>query len=125
MYRFLVTIHLFAAVFWLGSLFFLAAVGAPVLRKVEPPELRQKLFKRLGEAFRPLGWSLIVTLLVTGTLVLHTRGLLTMAVRQPEFWRVFWLVVGTVVVLQWSAFILTIARRRRAIRRTGVAPTIE
>ena len=43
-----VTIHVFAALFWLGGMFFLALVGAPVLRKVEPPELRARLFQQLG-----------------------------------------------------------------------------
>jgi uncharacterized membrane protein len=87
MYRWVVTIHVFAAIFWLGSLFFLAAVGAPVLRKVEPPQLRAELFKRLGEAFRPLGWGLIVTLILTGTLVLHLRGLLRSAFSDAAFWQ--------------------------------------
>ena len=35
-----VTVHVLAAMLWLGGTFFLAAVGAPVLRKVEPPALR-------------------------------------------------------------------------------------
>jgi uncharacterized membrane protein len=87
MYRLVVTVHVFAAIFWLGSLFFLAAVGAPVLRKVEPPELRQQLFKALGEAFRPLGWGLIGTLILTGILILQTRGMLSMALQDPAFWR--------------------------------------
>ena len=40
-----VTIHVFAALLWLGGMFFLAAVGAPVLRRVEPPALRAELFR--------------------------------------------------------------------------------
>jgi uncharacterized membrane protein len=43
-----VTVHVFAALLWLGGMFFLAVVGAPVLRSVEPPELRAQLFRRLG-----------------------------------------------------------------------------
>lgn len=75
-----VTIHLLAALFWLGGMFFLAAVGAPVLRKVEPAELRASLFRQLGEQFRTVGWIAIAVLVTTGTLNLHFRGLLTMSV---------------------------------------------
>jgi uncharacterized membrane protein len=82
-----VTIHVFAALFWLGGMFFLAAVGAPVLRKVEPPELRAALFRRLGEQFRAVGWVAIAVLLVTGVLNLHFRGLLSRTVLgSAEFW---------------------------------------
>ena len=31
-----VTIHVLAAMLWLGGMFFLGAVGAPVLRAIEP-----------------------------------------------------------------------------------------
>ena len=54
-----VTVHVFAAILWLGGMFFLAVVGAPVLRTVEPPELRRELFRRLGERFRAAGWAAI------------------------------------------------------------------
>lgn len=82
-----VTIHVFAALFWLGGMFFLAAVGAPVLRAVEPPELRTELFRRLGEQFRKSGWIAITVLLITGVLNLHFRGLLsTQTLGSGEFW---------------------------------------
>jgi uncharacterized membrane protein len=71
-----VTIHVLAAMLWLGGMFFLAAVGAPVLRAVESPELRARLFRRLGEQFRVVGWGAIAVLVVTGVLNLHFRGLL-------------------------------------------------
>jgi uncharacterized membrane protein len=72
-----VTVHVLAAFFWLGGMFFLAAVGAPVLRQVEPQALRTDLFRRLGERFRTLGWAAILVLLVTGALNLRFRGLLS------------------------------------------------
>jgi len=40
MYYLNVTIHVLAAMVWLGGMLFFAAVGAPVLRKVESPQLR-------------------------------------------------------------------------------------
>ncbi len=83
-----VTVHLLAAMLWLGGTFFLAAVGAPVLRRVEPPALRADLFRRLGARFRAVGWFAIGLLLVTGVLNLKLRGLLDADIlSDAEFWR--------------------------------------
>lgn len=71
-----VTLHLLAAMLWLGGTFFLAIVGAPVLRRVEPASLRSELFHRVGVRFRAVGWSAIVVLIVTGLLNLGLRGML-------------------------------------------------
>jgi len=71
-----VTLHVFAAIVWLGGMFFLALVGAPVLRRIESPALRQELFTKLGVQARRIGWWAIAVLVVTGTIVLHERGLL-------------------------------------------------
>lgn len=85
-YHLSVTIHVIAAVFWLGGMLFLASVGAPVLRKVDP-ELRAKLFLDLGRQFRWVSWIAIVTLLVTGLTNLHFRGLLDWRLLgNPAFW---------------------------------------
>jgi hypothetical protein len=74
--------------FWLGGMFFLGVVGAPVLRQVQPPELRQHLFNAVGVRFRALSWSAIVVLLATGVLNLRYRGWLTWdsALGAPAFW---------------------------------------
>jgi copper resistance protein D len=82
-----VSLHVLAALLWLGGMFFLAAVGAPVLRKVEPPALRAQLFNALGTQFRTVGWITIGVLLVTGVLNLHFRGLLRADLWvNPAFW---------------------------------------
>ena len=81
-----VTVHVLAALFWLGGMFFLALVGAPVLRAVEPAELRRELFRRLGAQFRTAGWVAIGVLLVTGLLNLWFRGLLTSVLLEAWFW---------------------------------------
>ncbi len=84
-----ITVHVLAAMFWLGGMFFLALVGAPALRAVEPPSLRQQLFQELGVRFRTAGWWAIAVLLLTGVINLHYRhwlqwnGLLGNA----AFWR--------------------------------------
>jgi len=83
-----VTIHVLAAVLWLGGMFFLAAVGAPVLRTVEPAELRQRLFDALGIGFRRVGWIAVAVLIVTGAINLRYRGYLYIDVlASAGFWR--------------------------------------
>lgn len=83
-----VTVHVLSAVLWLGGMFFLALVGAPVLRKVEPPALRSALFAELGRRYRAVGWVSLVILLVTGTLNLYFRGVLTaVSIGTRHFWR--------------------------------------
>ena len=88
-YHLLVTVHVLAALLWLGGMFFLGLVGAPVLRAVEPPELRQRLFHLLGMRFRTVGWAALGVLVVTGTLMLRARGLLVWSgvLGTPAFWR--------------------------------------
>lgn len=83
-----VTIHVLAALLWLGGMFFLGAVGAPVLRQVQPPELRQRLFQELGQRFRAVGWMTIAILVLTGIANLWYRGLL----RWDDVWgsAAFW-----------------------------------
>jgi uncharacterized membrane protein len=69
-----VTLHLLAALVWLGGMFFFALVGAPLLRTIEPPALRGRLFHVFGVRFRAVGWSCIAILLATGLLNLWFRG---------------------------------------------------
>lgn len=83
-----ITIHVLAALLWLGGMFFLGIVGAPVLRAVEPAELRQRLFQAVGTRFRTVGWWAIAVLVVTGTLNLYFKGWLTWQLfGAPSFWR--------------------------------------
>lgn len=87
LYTLNVTIHILAAFLWLGGMLFLAAVGAPVLRRIDDAELRSRLFREIGEQFRGVGWACIVILLVTGTVNLHYRGILSAsAIGSAELW---------------------------------------
>jgi len=84
-----VTVHVLAAMLWLGGMFFLGVVGAPVLRAIEPPSLRQRLFQELGARFRQVGWSALVVLVITGVINLHYRGWLRWhdVLTSAAFWR--------------------------------------
>jgi copper resistance protein D len=82
-----VTLHVLAALLWLGGMFFFALVGAPVLRKVESPALRSQLYRELGSRFRAVGWMAIGVLVVTGLLNLQLRGMLRWDVLSAgSFW---------------------------------------
>ena len=80
-----VVVHLLAALVWLGGMLFLGAVGAPALRAVEPPALRQRLFAELGLRFRTVGWIAIGLLVSTGIANLHFRGWLY-SLDERAFW---------------------------------------
>ena len=87
LYTLNVTIHVLAAMLWLGGMLFLAAVGAPVLRGLDSAELRSRLFREIGERFRWVGWLCIAVLLVTGVLNLAFRGFLSVEIlTNAEFW---------------------------------------
>lgn len=130
LYHLNVTVHLLAALFWLGGMFFLAVVGAPALRRLEDPVLRARLFEDLGRRFRRTGWWAIGILLLTGVLNLHFRGLLRWeALGSGEFWagrygRVLaWKLAGVGTMVAVSAlhdFVLGPAATRAAGRgRSG------
>ncbi len=83
-----VTLHVLAALFWLGGMMFLAVVGAPVLRRIEPPSLRAQIFNDLGMRFRTAGWIAVGVLVVTGVVNLRYHGVLAWDVlSRAAFWR--------------------------------------
>jgi uncharacterized membrane protein len=106
-YYVVVTIHVLAALLWLGGMFFLGVVGAPVLRAVEPPALRQRLFHDLGLRFRSVGWVAIAVLVATGTAMLAARGLLRWSgvFGSAAFWRT---TLGTALAAKLAAVVTMI-----------------
>ena len=101
------TIHVLAAMLWLGGMFFLGLIGAPVLRAVEPPALRQTLFNALGIRFRTIGWIAIAVLVVTGVANLHFRGWLQWdgVFGSTAFWST---AAGTTLALKLIAVVLMV-----------------
>ena len=89
LYHLVVTLHVLAALLWLGGMFFLGVVGAPVLRAIDDAALRQRLFHLLGVRFRTVGWVAIAVLVTTGTIMLRARGLLAWSgvLGSAAFWR--------------------------------------
>jgi copper resistance protein D len=68
-----VTVHVLAALVWLGGMLFFALI-APILRAIPDDSLRAGLFDALGRRFRTVGWVCIVALLVSGVGQLQMRG---------------------------------------------------
>lgn len=86
LYHLAVFIHVMAALVWLGGMFFVALVGAPVLRQVEPAELRVRLFHELGLRFRTVGWAALGVLVATGLWILQIRGVLRLETLTDGVW---------------------------------------
>ena len=82
-----VTVHILAAMVWLGGMLFLGFVAAPALRKVDNVQLRASLFTEVGKKFRTVGWWSIVVLVITGLGNLHFRGFLNRSTLESSF---FW-----------------------------------
>jgi uncharacterized membrane protein len=61
----LVTLHVLAAVVWIGGMLFLGMVITPVLRG-RPPGERAALLHIVGRRFLKIGWTALAILLVTG-----------------------------------------------------------
>jgi copper resistance protein D len=139
LYHALVFMHLVAALVWLGGMFFLALVGAPVLRSVEPAEVRSRLFHDLGVRFRAVGWGAIGVLLFTGFSILHLRGMLAWTtLSDPAWWgtplgtALAWKLLAVAAMLAMSAWhdfvagpragrrTLSPEKRDRARRRSAV-----
>ena len=103
-----ITIHVLAAMLWLGGMFFLGVVGAPALRAVEPPALRQRLFQELGVRFRSVGWIAITILVLTGLVNLHFRGWLHWngVLASAAFWQT---TIGTALAIKLLSVTVMIA----------------
>ena len=64
-YPIAVTLHVLAAIVWVGGALFMGAVAVPVARQL-PDEQRHLVVGRIGYRFRPVGWAALVTLWITG-----------------------------------------------------------
>jgi uncharacterized membrane protein len=71
----LVWLHLLAAISWIGGMIFLSVVLVPVLRREPFASKKALLFRTTALRFRVVVWGAIATLLLTGPLLLHQRGI--------------------------------------------------
>lgn len=60
------TLHVLAAVTWVGGMIFIALVLVPVTRRLDDPALRARLVHQVGVRFRTVGWIALGLLVLTG-----------------------------------------------------------
>jgi copper resistance protein D len=93
----LVWFHVVAAVSWIGGSIFLSVVMVPVLRREQFASQKALLFRTIAIRFRMVVWGSIATLLLTGPLLLHERGI---SIMNPSGWpTVLSIKLGLVAIL--------------------------
>lgn len=73
LYRIAVTLHVLAAVLWLGHMFVWSLFAGPALKRVQPPETAEMLRER-SVHLGALGWPALAVLIPTGLYQLGFRG---------------------------------------------------
>jgi copper resistance protein D len=96
----IVSLHVLAAVMWIGGMVFLSLVLAPLLRSANVTSERVTLFRSTAKRFRIVAWLSIVALLTTGPALLHARHLLlTVPTDWPAVVRIKIGLVGLLLLL--------------------------
>ena len=88
-YNLVVLIHVLAAIIWLGGMFFIAIVIVPVLRMLEPPQIRIEVLSSTARRFRVVSWIAIIVILVTGVLNTVNRGVTLQAISTGELFSTY------------------------------------
>ena len=104
-----VTIHVLAATLWVGGMGFFALVVVPAARRSLDPAQARTMLTAVGTRLGAIGWWLLGTLLVTGTINLSARGLLselgTASFWQTSFGRTLALKLTFVTVMALVSFL--------------------
>jgi uncharacterized membrane protein len=91
------SIHLLAAVAWIGGMIFLAFVLAPIIRGEHVTAQHVALFRSAARRFRVVAWLSILSLVLTGPFLLQAK---TIALGVPSDWpAVFRIKIGLVALL--------------------------
>ena len=83
MYSTLVILHILAAVSWVGGMIFLSLVLAPLVRGRKAAPEFMALFRSAALRFRPIVWTAMAILVLTGPMLLSHRGV---SVMHPSSW---------------------------------------
>lgn len=85
LFKFALFLHILSAIFWIGGMLFLVAVVAPYLKTLSDPRDKSKIYQVVGKQYRFWGWVAIITLLVTGPVMLYTfYGIPPQKLMDPE-----------------------------------------
>jgi len=85
-YKAAIFIHIISAIFWIGGMLFTAAVLAPASRHKMLKPSKNALFSIAGKKFSRISWVLFVILILTGILLLWSRGFGWHILTEKEFW---------------------------------------
>jgi len=80
-------LHIVAAGVWIGSMVFLGAAVAPVVRRPGREEIAPRLLEEVGLRYRAVGWLSLALLVLTGILNLGFRGYGWDAFLDGSLWR--------------------------------------
>jgi uncharacterized membrane protein len=96
-------LHIFAAVYWTGSLLFLTLVATPLLTMVRPPSFERQLSRLFWQKAHVSMWIATVVLVVSGANFLREAGRLNASIVDLNFLRsslgIKLMVVGAMIVL--------------------------
>jgi putative copper resistance protein D len=99
MYSLVVSVHILAAVVWVGGMLFLSLVLAPLVRSRKAAPEFMALFRSAALRFRVVAWAAIGVLLLTGPMLLSQRGIvLTAPSSWPHIVRLKLALVGVLLV---------------------------
>lgn len=72
-YRVAIAIHVFSAIIWVGGVLFMGMIAVPAAKTLDD-ELRRKILADLGRRFRPVGWTALTLLVMTGIYLMYNWG---------------------------------------------------
>ena len=99
-------LHIISAIFWIGGMLFLVAVIAPYLKTLTDPKDKSRIYQVVGTQYRKWVWVAIITLLVTGPVILYTLyGLPPSAIADPTLHSSPW---GTTLVIKLALVVIIV-----------------
>lgn len=123
LYLLSVTIHVLAAMLWVGGMGFFALVVVPVVRRHAGDAQVRELVRGVGMRFASVGWVALGTLIVTGVCNLGFRGLLP-ALATGDFWRSsFGHVLAMKLTVVAAVLVVSLLHAREARRAAAGAAT--
>jgi uncharacterized membrane protein len=96
-------LHVLAAAVWVGGTVALVFIAVPAARMFEGED-RARAMRRLGQGWRPLGWSMLAVLAGTGLVLAGEDGVFS-GHASTRFYAVFAVKVALVSALAAGAFV--------------------
>lgn len=102
-YQLAVLIHILAVIIWIGGSLFLVMVLVPLTRRdLDRPEEGARLLGQIARRFRPVAWTSLILLVITGLFLATDRWQITpegFFTRTDWFVRVLQIKVGLVAII--------------------------